>query len=325
MVFEPSGARGRRSMIKPILLAACVAFLFYTHAFAADPMGSVIAVEGRPTANGTGGARALTAGSDVFEGDTITVGDGNAQMQLDDGTKVVVGPSSRLVLQSYLRRNQATAKTVGLKALRGTFRVITGNSPKSAYKISTSNATIGIRGTGFDFKVTNKTLLAVLEGEVRLRGRNGKVVDTAAGCGVAEAGGGSLVAKELDGQPKTDALQNELIYIVDQTPLANPFKLPVENCLPFLPANSGAAPAVPPGIILLPVVPGGVLLNNLLKNNKFLDPISPESTPIQCLPVDQEIYFTTCLNPCLPYCGYTPTPGISPFCNIPAFPQQCLP
>jgi FecR protein len=245
---------------------------------AADPMGSVVAVDGRPTAAGTGGTRPLSAGSEVFEGDTITVGAGNAQVELDDGTKVVVGPSSRLLLQSYLRRNQNTAKKVGLKALRGTFRVISGNSPKSAYKITTSNATIGIRGTGFDFTVSNKTVLAVLEGAVRLRGNNGQAVNTASGCGVAEAGASSVKAKELDGQPKTDALQNDLPFITDQTPLNASFQLPVANCLPFLPANSGggAVPSVPPGVILLPIIPGVYFGSKLLDNN---DPISPEVEP----------------------------------------------
>ena len=43
---------------------------FSISTYAADPMGSVVAVEGRPTAAGPSGSRALSAGSDVFEGDT---------------------------------------------------------------------------------------------------------------------------------------------------------------------------------------------------------------------------------------------------------------
>ena len=59
---------------------------FCSSSFAADAMGSVVAVQGRPVAAGPSGSRPLSAGSDVFEGDTVTVGDGNAQLQLDDGT-----------------------------------------------------------------------------------------------------------------------------------------------------------------------------------------------------------------------------------------------
>jgi hypothetical protein len=246
--------------------------------FAAEPMGAVVAVEGRPTAAGPDGSRPLSAGSEVFEGDTVTVGDGNAQLQLDDGTKLVVGPSSRLILQSYLRRNKTTAKKVGLKALRGTFRIITGNSAKSAYDISTNNATIGIRGTGFDFNVAGKTSIAVLEGAVRLRGRNGQVVNTAAGCGVAEAGASTVAALELDGQSKTDAL-SELLYIVDQSPLNQAFHLPTTNCLPFLPTNNGGVAPIPPGLLLVPVVPGGIIFYGIL-NDQNESPVSGPADPI---------------------------------------------
>jgi hypothetical protein len=189
--------------------AAVLAFSFCINgtAIAADAMGSVVEVQGRPTAAGPEGSRALSAGSDVFEGDTVTVGDGNAQLLLDDGTKLVVGPSSRLQLQAYLRRNTSTASKISVKALRGTFRFITGNSPKSAYNINTSNATIGIRGTGFDFTVKDRTLIAVLKGAVRVRGRNGQAVNTQSGCGVAEAGGKSVKARELKGEEKASLEQ----------------------------------------------------------------------------------------------------------------------
>jgi hypothetical protein len=244
-------------------------------ASAADPMGAVVAVDGRPTATSSTGSRALSAGSEVFEGDTITVGEGNAQMELDDGTKLVVGPSSRLLLQAYLRRNQSTAKKVGLKALRGTFRVITGNSPKSAYNISTSNATIGIRGTGFDFTVSNKTVLAVLKGAVRLRGSNGKAVNIGSGCALGQAGAGNVAANILSGQTKSNVLQNDLPFITGQSVLAGAFQLPVSACLPFLANNGGSTPTVPPGVIMtLPIIPGAFITKELFNDSN--DPISAE-------------------------------------------------
>jgi hypothetical protein len=259
---------------------AAIGLSLTSAAEAADPMGAVQAVEGRPVAAGPQGSRPLSAGSDVFEGDTITVGAGNAQIELDDGTRLVVGPSSRLLLQAYLRRNATTAKKVGVKALRGTFRVITGNSPKSAYKISTSNATIGIRGTGFDGAVTDKTLIAVLEGAVRLRGANGQVVNTQAGCGVAEAGGG-VAAQELEGEAKAEALNNALPFITDQSGLTGDFQLPVQNCLTSLGSNDGA-PGVSPQI-LVPLVPAIVIPGTiiLLKDEKET-PVSADSAPPNC-------------------------------------------
>jgi FecR protein len=292
---------------------------FSISTYAADPMGSVVAVEGRPTAAGPSGSRALSAGSDVFEGDTITVGEGNAQMQLDDGTKLVVGPSSRLILQAYLRRNNTTAKKVGLKALRGTFRVITGNSPKAAYDIRTNNATIGIRGTGFDIRVDNRTLLAVLEGAVRLRGSNGQAVNTKSGCGVAEAGPNSVVAKELKGTPKSDALQNELPYVVDQSSLNSAFHLPIQNCLISF-GNNNSTPSIQPQLAL-PLIPAIGIPGYLIMNGHGESPVSAEAG--QCTPVVQDVYYSACPNVCLPNCGFDILPGQIPFCDRPEYPVPC--
>ncbi len=280
-------------MSRRLFLAATAAVLFLSVGFesqasAADPMGSVIAVQGRPLAAGPGGSRALQAGSEVFEGDAVTVADGNAQLELDDGTKLVVGPSSRLVLQTYLRRGKGSASKVSVKALRGTFRFITGNSPKSAYKVGTSNATIGIRGTGFDFTVNDRTLLAVLEGALRIRGSNGNSVTTQAGCGVAEAGANSVKARELQGSEKSRALRNDLPYITDQSGLDTAFYLPVDNCAVFLGLNDGA-PGIPPQapLLIIPAlaVPAVILLNQKDKNNDA--PISPELPPAN---VDCELF-----------------------------------
>jgi hypothetical protein len=284
--------------MKRLFLAACIAVCaLVSSAFAADPMGTVQAVEGRPVAAGPSGSRPLDTGSDVFEGDTVTVGAaGNAQIELDDGTRLVVGPSSRLVLQAYLRRNASTARKVGVKALRGTFRVITGNSPKSAYDIKTSNATIGIRGTEFDFTVTDKTLIAVLGGAVRLRGQNGQVVETQAGCGVAEAGGG-IAAQALSGEQKANALNNDLPYITDQSPLSENFRLPVQNCLTSLGSNEGSgSPGLSPQI-LVPVVPALAIPATILLLDDKEEPVSADGTAPTCpLPPGA----TSCIDNCNP-------------------------
>jgi hypothetical protein len=98
-----------------------------------------------------GGDRDLAAGAPVYEDDKIVVVKGNAQIILNDGTKLVIGPKSTLVLDRFLMKGGNTAQKVSIMALRGTFRFITGRSAKRAYDIQTANATIGIRGTGVDF------------------------------------------------------------------------------------------------------------------------------------------------------------------------------
>lgn len=199
---------------------------------AATKIGKVVAVVGSPAASGPGGSRTLEAGSAVFEDDTIKVATGNAQMILDDGTRLVVGPGSTLLLDKFLKRGDKADK-VAIKALRGTFRFISGKSPKKAYDIKTASATIGIRGTGFDFWVKKKTGVIVMIGAVNLRGNNGQEVDLSDNCDMGVAGN-DVDAEVLQGKEKSDTIGENLPFIADQRNLTKAFFLPISKCRPFI-------------------------------------------------------------------------------------------
>jgi ferric-dicitrate binding protein FerR (iron transport regulator) len=205
------------------LFAAMVAlYAFAAPGRAADPIGKVVAVAGSPTSSG----RALSAGSAVYENDRLETGRGNVQIVFVDDTKLVVGPNSTLVIDRFLMRGGNRAQKFSVDALRGTFRFISGNSAKNAYDIQTANATIGIRGTAFDFSTGRATLVAVHAGTVRLcaYGQCESVDDH---CGVGRAGGGSV--DELGGRAKGKAV-NSLPYIVSQGALARPFRVDTSSC-----------------------------------------------------------------------------------------------
>ncbi len=204
-------------------------------AMAASPIGKVVAVVGSPTSSG----RALSAGSDVFENDQLVTGRGNVQILFVDDTKLVVGPNSNLVIDRFLMRGGNRAQKFSVNALRGTFRFISGSSAKNAYEIQTANATIGIRGTAFDFSSGVETLVAVLDGGVRLcaEGRCETIPDN---CGVGRARSNDV--QELGGRPKGQALRS-LPYILNQGSLARSFRLNTRSCrsslslLPGFPDN----------------------------------------------------------------------------------------
>ena len=211
-------------MLRSLLLSS----LFITFGFGAvaqaDSIAKVVAASGGATASG----HAITAGSDIAEHDKIAVGaGGNVQLQFTDGTKLVVGPNSTLVIEKYLMQGGGTAKDVSVDALRGTFRFITGRSAKTAYDIKTANSTIGIRGTGFDFWVDDRTGLVVLEGKVKLCSKN-KCLDIDAGCHAGLAHPGD--ARKLEGFNLSSSIHGHLPYILDQSPLRPQFRLPVSSC-----------------------------------------------------------------------------------------------
>jgi hypothetical protein len=215
-------------MIRTALLAICLAIVFLAAPAFAAPVAKVVAVGGSPTAAGPGGSRKLSAGSVIFENDKITVGSGNAQILFVDGTRLVVGPGSTLVIDRFLLRGGTTAQKFSVEALRGTFRFITGKSAKSAYDIKTANATIGIRGTGFDFWVKGDTGVAVHEGLVRLCNSQQNCVDLKAGCEVGVAS--NTKAEKLKNQRKANVLSTKLPFVTYQLPLNNQFRLNVQAC-----------------------------------------------------------------------------------------------
>jgi len=219
-----------RLVLRAVLSAAAFVFLVST-AQAATEIGKVVAVAGSPTASGPGGDRKLSAGSAVFEDDKVTVGGaGNAQIILNDNTRLVVGPGSALVLDRFLMKGGSSAQKVAIKTLRGTFRFITGKSPKSAYQISTSSATIGIRGTGFDFSDKSRTSVAVMDGTVSLCDKLSKkdCVELTETCEVGYAGSGD--SAEQTGADAGTTIINNLPYVLNQSPLRTQFHLKTNRC-----------------------------------------------------------------------------------------------
>lgn len=193
---------------------------------AATPIGKVFAKTGSPSAAGPGGNRVLATGSPIYEDDKVQTGSGNVQIIFVDDTKLVVGPNSTLVIDRFLMRGGNRAKKFSVNALRGTFRFISGHSAKNAYDIKTANATIGIRGTAFDFSSGSGTLVAVHAGQVKLCAYgNCETVDDR--CGVGRARNGDI--DELGGKAKGRAIKT-LPYIVNQGQLAQPFRVNTSSC-----------------------------------------------------------------------------------------------
>lgn len=141
-------------------------------AWAAEEIGEALAVADSATASGAGGDRQLASGSQVYLGDTIaTDAEGEAQLLFSDGTRMVVGPNSQMVLDEYVFRSGAAENKFAVRALGGAFRFFTGESPSDAYEIHTPSGTMGVRGTSFDIAVTTgKTKVLLYEGGVVLCG-----------------------------------------------------------------------------------------------------------------------------------------------------------
>jgi len=100
---------------------------------------------------------------------------GLGQFVFRDGTKLAVGAGSSVVIDSYVYDDANSVKKLTIKAAKGTFRWISGNSSSSAYSIVTPAGTIGVRGTAFDVYVApnGTTAMVLLNGSAQFCGAGG--------------------------------------------------------------------------------------------------------------------------------------------------------
>ena len=168
------------SALSAALAAAILSLTGMAANSAEEDIGEALAVIDQASADGEVGERTLSVGAKVYLGDKVsTDGQGQAQLLFQDGTRMVVGPNSELVLDQFVFRSSAAENQFAMRALVGAFRFITGDAPKDAYIIHTPAATMGVRGTKFDISVSPD------ETDVLLYTGSAAVCGTNAGCTVA--------------------------------------------------------------------------------------------------------------------------------------------
>ncbi len=119
---------------------------------AAEPIGMVIALQGRASAaQPQAQSRPLALKSDVFLNDRITTeAGGKLQILFNDDSMISQGEDSTLVVDEYVYSPEKEAgDRFGARMLKGMFRIITGEITKrnpERFKVRGRLATIGIRG-----------------------------------------------------------------------------------------------------------------------------------------------------------------------------------
>lgn len=129
-------------------------------AMAATEVGEVVYSRGVLTGQVNNEApRILGKGIALHNGETLNTGaSGFSIIKLADGTRMTLRPKTTFKIENVSTRKGS--ENALLKLIRGGFRAITGfiskRNPK-AFKVNTSVATIGIRGTEFDARLCETT------------------------------------------------------------------------------------------------------------------------------------------------------------------------
>jgi hypothetical protein len=151
---------------------------------------------------------------------------GLGQFVFRDGTKLAVGAGSSVVIDSYVYDEANSVKKLTIKAAKGTFRWISGNSSSSAYSIVTPAGTIGVRGTAFDVYVApnGTTAMVLLNGSAQFCGAGGcKQLRQQCDCVIASRRGGVSEPRTVDEETlRTLGNQKALPFLSGNQQLSGP-------------------------------------------------------------------------------------------------------
>ncbi|MDO9115803.1 MAG: FecR family protein [Polaromonas sp.] len=133
-----------------LLMALAAAWPLQAHALAGIAQFTAGEVNVRQT---DGKTFALAKGGSIDGGHAIvTGGDGLAQVRFTDGGLVSLQPNTEFRIASYVDQNNPKEDRFLVDLLRGSMRAITGligKRNRDNYRLTTTTATIGIRGSGF--------------------------------------------------------------------------------------------------------------------------------------------------------------------------------
>lgn len=215
-----------------IALAVCLAAAFSSVALGAGE-GTALGVSPDAMARLQSEERILQAGADVSVGELIITGPtGQVQILFDDETRLVVGPNSSLKIETYLLASTNIAQQLTINALGGSFRFISGNSPKPAYSIHTPTASIAVRGTKFDIIVGSLgTGVLLYDGALQLCAGSASCTEVTQRCDIGTAVAGSAAVVGRISQ-EHHPLALKFRYARFQVSLLHQFRIAgVGNCL----------------------------------------------------------------------------------------------
>jgi ferric-dicitrate binding protein FerR (iron transport regulator) len=106
----------------------------------------------------------INVGDGVLRDEIVRTGiDSAARLVMADSTNLSLGPGSTLKLDRTVFNDEHSYRDIAIRLTTGAFRFVTGHSEKTAYKITTALATIGVRGTIVDIRSQRSNTTAVLQ------------------------------------------------------------------------------------------------------------------------------------------------------------------
>src|SRR3984957_13825299 len=150
----------------------CISMLCLAAGLAADPAhaqarGGEAAVVQNEVVRVMGSATSqINVGDGVLRDEIVRTGLASAaRLVMADSTNLSLGPNATIKLDRTVFDDEHSYRDIAIRLTSGAFRFVTGHSEKTAYKITTPLATIGVRGTVLDIlSQRGRTVVVLQEG-----------------------------------------------------------------------------------------------------------------------------------------------------------------
>lgn len=152
-----------------------VLLLIWAGAVPAAPVGTVTQLEGRADlTRGDAPARPLRSGEAIERRDVLrTKSDSSLELTLSDGSRINMGPATRLVVAEYVVADEPDGLFEVTRGWIRTFVSDVFSERKESFRVETPTAAMGVQGTDFAVKVQAfATRVVVYSGIVAVRNIN---------------------------------------------------------------------------------------------------------------------------------------------------------
>ncbi len=128
-----------------------VAILAASAVHAQARVGEAVIIQNEVVRVGASASTQIDVGDGLLRDEVVRTGDASAaRLVMADNTNLSIGPSATIKLDRTVFNDEHSYREIAVRLTTGAFRFVTGNSEKTAYKITTPLASIGVRGTVLD-------------------------------------------------------------------------------------------------------------------------------------------------------------------------------
>lgn len=154
----------------------CISVLCLAAGLAADPahaqarVGEAAVVQNEVVRVMGSATSQINVGDGVLHDEIVRTGLASAaRLVMADSTNLSLGPNATIKLDRTVFDDEHSYRDIAIRLTSGAFRFVTGHSEKTAYRITTPLATIGVRGTILDIlSLRGKTTVVLQEGASRV-------------------------------------------------------------------------------------------------------------------------------------------------------------